>query len=111
MARVEFNKLIRDRLKEKIEGKGDACEVEVLVDDERFKAALLAKLVEEAEELRKTKSRQEFLSEYADLMAVLEELISLYALSEADIKLSMVENMEKKGGYKARHFLRWSEYK
>lgn len=111
MSRVEFNKLIRDRIKEKIEKVGDTCEVVVLEDDERFKEALLSKLVEEAEELRQTTNREDFLSEYADLMTVLDELISIYALSEADLKLAMVENMEKKGGFKSRHFLRWSEYK
>ncbi len=111
MSRVEFNKLIRDHIKDKIEQAGDTCEVSILEDDKRFKEALLSKLVEEAEELRQTKNRQDFLSEYADLMAVLDELCSLYSLSEADIKLAMVESMEKKGGFKSRHFLRWSEYK
>ncbi len=110
MPRVEFNKLIRDRIRERIISKGDACEVEVL-DDKRFKAALLAKLVEEATELSKTKNKEDFLSEYADLMVVLDELVSLYELSPADIKLAMVENLEKKGGFQARHFLLWSEYK
>lgn len=111
MARVEFNKLIRDRVKEKIEEKGDACEVEVLEEDERFKEALHLKLVEEATELSKTSSREEFLNEYADLMVVLDELTSLYEYSEADIKLALIENLERKGGFKLRHFLRWSEYK
>lgn len=110
MPRVEFNKLIRDRIRERIIAKGDICEVEVL-DDKRFKAALLAKLVEEATELSKTKNKEDFLSEYADLMVVLDELVSLYELSAADTKLAMIENLEKKGGFKARHFLRWSEYK
>ena len=63
MPRVEFNKLIRDRIKEKIEKAGDTCEVAVLEDNERFKEALLSKLVEEAEELRETKSREDFFSE------------------------------------------------
>lgn len=111
MSRVEFNKLIRDRIKDKIEKSGDTCEVVTLEDDERFREALLLKVVEGAEELRQTKNREDFLSEYADLMAVLDELCSLYALSDADIKLSLVENMEKKGGFKSRHFLCWSESK
>ena len=110
MARVEFNKLIRDRVKERIEENGDACEVESLNDD-TFVAALREKLKEEAEELASAKSREDFLSEYADLMVVLDELASRYELSEADVKLALVESLEKKGGFKNRHFLRWSEYK
>ena len=110
MARVEFNKLIRDRIKEKIEENGDTCEVKVL-DDQAFEAALREKLIEEANELAKSASREEFLSEYADLMVVLDELASRYELSEADIKLALLESMEKKGGFKNRQFLVWSEYK
>jgi len=110
MARVEYNKLIRDRVKDKIEKSGDACEVDILKDKERFKEALLAKLVEEATELSVTKNRDEFLAEYADLMVVLDALTNLHELSEADIRLALVESMEKKGGFDKRHFLRWSEY-
>ncbi len=111
MARVEYNKLIRDRVKEKIESKGDACEVSVLKDESAFKAALLEKLVEEATEISKTSNREDFLAEYADLMVVLDSLTDLYELSGADIKLALVESLEKKGGFKEQHFLKWSEYK
>lgn len=111
MARVTYNKLIRDHVKEKIESKGDACEVEVLQDDDKFKAALQAKLIEEATELSKTEKREDFLAEYADLMVVLDELARLHDLSAADIKIALVENLEKKGGFAKRHFLLWSEYK
>lgn len=109
MARVNFNKLIRDRVKEKIEQKGDTCKVDVL-DDMAFETALRAKLIEEATELSVAKTRNEFLEEYVDLLVVLDELILRYELSEADIKLALVESLEKKGGFKNRHFLRWSEY-
>jgi predicted house-cleaning noncanonical NTP pyrophosphatase (MazG superfamily) len=111
MKRVSYNKLIRDRVKERIEAEGDVCEVTVLRDDEEFKSALLRKLVEEVTELSETKGREEFLSEYADLMVVLDSLTNLYELSEADVKLALVENLEKKGAFKERHFLHWSEYK
>ena len=111
MKRVELNKLIRDRVKDQIEEKGDECYVTHLKDDQEFKSALLTKLVEEATELSSTKTREEFLSEYADLMVVLDSLAEIYELSEADVKLALVENMEKKGGFKNRHFLHWSEYK
>lgn len=111
MARVEYHKLIRDRVKEKIEEKGDSCEVQVLKDDNSFKAALLKKVVEEATELSLAKSREEFLSEYADLMIALDALTALEEFTEADIQLALVESLEKKGGFKSRHFLVASEYK
>lgn len=110
MARVEYNKLIRDRVKEKIEANGDRYEV-VTLDDESFDQALRDKLIEEAGELSHAKDRVAFLSEYADLMVVLDELANRQELSNADIKLALAENLEKKGGFKERHFLRWSEHK
>lgn len=105
---IFYNKLVRDRIKEKIEGKGEACEVRVIEGDEEFKRELLKKVVEEARELAASDSRDAFLSEYADLMAALDALADLYEFSEADIRTAISENMEKKGGFKKRHFLIWS---
>lgn len=110
MRRVTYDKLIRDRVKERIEAAGDVCEVKTL-DDRAFETALRAKLAEEAAELAKATDREDFLAEYADLMVVLDELAARYELSEADIKLALVESLEKKGGFKDRQFLVWSEYK
>lgn len=108
MKRVEYNKLIRDRVKEKIESKGEACEVKVL-NEKDFVTALRQKLVEEATELSESSTREDFLAEYADLMVVLDELASIYELTAADVKLALVESLEKKGGFQKRHFLLWSE--
>ena len=109
MKRVYYNKLIRDGIKRKIEAKGEALEVRTLSDDAEFQQELLKKASEEASALSRTSSREEFLSEYADLMAVLDALADLLEFSEADIKTAIAENMEKKGGFKERLFLHWSE--
>lgn len=109
MGKVFYNKLVRDRIKEKIEGKGEACEVRAIVDDQEFEQELLKKVREEAHALSEVRSREEFLGEYADLMAVLDALTAHLEFSEADIKLALTENMEKKGGFKSRHFLHWSD--
>ncbi len=110
MTRVEYNKLIRDNIKDKIESSGDSCEIKILKDSD-FREALLGKLVEEARELKETKTREDFLSEYADLIVVLDELTNLDDFSEADIRLAIEESLKKKGRFKKRHFLLWSEYK
>lgn len=108
MSRVYYNKLVRDAIKAKIEGNGEACEVRVLTDDAEFEQELLKKVREEAEGLAKASSRKEFLAEYCDLMVVLDALTAHLEISEADIKVAMTENVTKKGLYKARHFLHWS---
>jgi predicted house-cleaning noncanonical NTP pyrophosphatase (MazG superfamily) len=114
MKKVFYNKLVRDGIKAKIEGKGETCEVRVLDDNEEFEQELLKKVREEAEGLAKASSRAEFLEEYADLMTVLDALTGLLEISEAEIRVALTENVSKKGLYKNRHFLHWSaagEYK
>ena len=109
MKKVYYNKLVRDRIKAKIENKGEACEVRVLEDEAEFEQELLKKVTEEASGLASARTREEFLSEYADLMVVLDALTHLMGFSEADIRVAMEENVAKKGLYKERHFLHWSE--
>lgn len=106
--KVYYNKLVRDNIKDKIEKKGESCEVRVIEDDDEFEQELLKKIREEADGLSKSSSRDEFLSEYADLMVVLDALTHHFEFSEADIKTALAENVEKKGLYKKRHFLHWS---
>ena len=108
MSKVYYNKLVRDGIKDKIERNGETCEVRELTDNEEFEQELLKKVREEAEGLSKATNRQEFLAEYADLMAVLDALTQLLEISEADIRVAITENVQKKGLYKNRHFLHWS---
>jgi predicted house-cleaning noncanonical NTP pyrophosphatase (MazG superfamily) len=108
MNKVFYNKLVRDGIKTKIEKNGETCEVRVLTNDEEFEQELLKKIREEADGLARAKTRQEFLDEYADLMAVLDALTAQLEISEADIRVAITENVAKKGLYKERHFLHWS---
>ena len=108
MSRVTYNKLVRDFIPKKIEDAGDVCEVRTLTNDE-FIPALFSKVVEEAEELRNAKTRDEILTEYADLMVVLDVLTAQYEFSEADIKDALGRNIEKKGLFNERFFLEWAE--
>lgn len=109
MQKVYYNKLVRDRIHTKIESKGEACSVRVIEDDAELQQELLKKVLEEASALAHVTSRDEFLAEYADLMVVLDALTAQLEFSEADIKTALLENVEKKGLYKNRHFLNWSE--
>ncbi len=107
--KIFYNKLVRDDIEERIKAKGEACEVREIVDDAEFEQELLKKVREEASSLAHSRDRQEFLSEYCDLMVVLDALTALLGYSEADIKVAMEENIKLKGFYKKRHFLHWSE--
>lgn len=107
--KVFYNKLVRDGIKDKIEKKGESCEVRAIEDDSEFEQELLKKVAEEASALSRTRSREEFLDEYADLMVVLDALTRLREFSEADIKLAIEENVSRKGKYNKRHYLHWSD--
>lgn len=109
MGKVFYNKLIRDRIKDKIEGKGELCDVRVITEDDEFEQELLKKVVEEASALSRARTREEFLHEYSDLMVVLDALTQYLEFSEADIKDAMTLNIDKKGFFKLRHFLHWSD--
>lgn len=108
MSKVFYNKLVRDEIKYKIEGKGETCEIRVLDDDSEFEQELLKKVKEEADGLSKARTRDEFIAEYADLMIVLDALTHLLGFSEADINVALEENVKRKGKYEKRHFLHWS---
>lgn len=109
MSKVFYNKLIRDRIKEKIEANGETCDVRQITDAAEFQQELLKKVAEEANALARARSREEFIDEYADLMVVLDTLTALLELSEAEITLALQENLEQKGGYQERLFLNWSD--
>jgi predicted house-cleaning noncanonical NTP pyrophosphatase (MazG superfamily) len=111
MKKVYYNKLVRDRIKDKIEGKGEACAIRVIEEDAEFEQELLKKVAEEARVLAHVRSREEFLEEYADLMVALDALTAVLEITPADIKVALEENTRKKGLYTLRHFLLWSEDK
>ena len=109
MSRVFYNKLIRDFIPKKIAENDEAYDVRAITDSEEFEQELLKKIAEEAGALSRTRSRDEFLAEYADLMVVLDALTELYEFSPADIKDALGRNIEKKGLFKEKYFLNWSD--
>lgn len=110
MTRVTYNKLVRDFIPKKIEDAGDVCDVRKLSDEE-FIPALRAKIVEETKELEAAATRDDILTEYADLMVALDAFTRHYEFSEADIKDAIGRNIEKKGLFNEKFFLEWSEHK
>ena|SRR5680860_212633 len=109
MSKIFYNKLIRDRIPEKIANNGEKCEVRNITDDSEFQQELLKKVAEESSALSRARTREEFIDEYADLMVVLDTLTMQLKLSEAEVSLALKENLERKGGYEKSIFLLWSE--
>ena len=111
MAKVYYNKLVRDNIKDIIEGKGEACEVRTILDDDEFHQELMKKVVEEAKALAMVRTREDFIDEFSDLMLVLDTLNEYLQFTEEDVRAAMARNIERKGTYQNRHFLHWSDDK
>jgi len=108
MARVYYNKLIRDKIPEKIKGKGEDCEVRSISDEQEFEQELLKKVTEEAQALSVVRGRNDLLNELADLAAVLDELKKLHAITDAEFSQACRTNQTEKGGFEKRLYLHWS---
>jgi predicted house-cleaning noncanonical NTP pyrophosphatase (MazG superfamily) len=106
--RTTYGKLIRDRIPEILEAEGLRYEIGRL-DDEAFKAALLAKLVEEAGEAADAADADALARELADLYEVIDAVIELHGLDPAAVRALQARRREERGGFERRLALRWTE--
>jgi len=107
MKRIYYNKLIRDKIPEKIKRNGGDYEIKKL-SQRLFEAELLKKVGEEASGLMSSKTKDELASELADVIAVIEEIKRLKRITSKQILKALNENFDKKGGFNKRLFLVWS---
>jgi predicted house-cleaning noncanonical NTP pyrophosphatase (MazG superfamily) len=106
--KVFYNKLVRDNIPDVIEAAGGEAEIRVLSSDE-FETELLKKVGEEASGLTSTENREDLIKELADLEAVIDEIRELKGITDGEIEAAKKSNFEKKGGFKKKLFLVWSE--
>ena len=93
--RITYGKLIRDRIPEIMDAEGVRYEV-VELDDAGFHAALLAKVLEEAEEI-------------ADLYEVLDALLASEGIAASTVADVRRRRREERGGFERRFELMWTE--
>jgi predicted house-cleaning noncanonical NTP pyrophosphatase (MazG superfamily) len=108
MEKVYYNKLIRDKIPEVMASKGKKFEVRALNNDE-FERELIKKVGEEASGLEAANSKEELISELADVLAVINEIKKFKKISEEEVKDALAKNFDRKGGFDKRIFLVWSE--
>lgn len=105
--RIEYNKLVRDRIPEIIRAEGRICKVEVLPLQE-YREALLTKLMEEAAEI--TDAPPEKLAlEVADLLEVLDALMQTFELEPHAVRALQEQRRQERGGFERRYMLLWTE--
>jgi predicted house-cleaning noncanonical NTP pyrophosphatase (MazG superfamily) len=107
--RIYYNKLVRDNVPSKIEGKHQKCDVRMITDVQELQQELFRKVQEEAASLAMCRTKQDFLEEYSDLMVVLETLIKQLEITREELISVRKQNLITKGGYKHGYFLHWSD--
>jgi predicted house-cleaning noncanonical NTP pyrophosphatase (MazG superfamily) len=104
-----YNKLIRDNIPELIEKDGQKYSMKILSEEE-FKEELLKKLVEEAQEVLEAKDKnKELVKELADVLEVMENIISIFKLDKNEIEKVQNERRISRGGFEKKLFLEYIE--
>jgi predicted house-cleaning noncanonical NTP pyrophosphatase (MazG superfamily) len=105
--RVDYNKLVRDRIPEIIGSRGDRAVTRVL-DEADYRDALLAKLMEEAQEAIGA-GVEELPAELADVLEVLRALAKALSMSWEQLHTLAADKRTRRGGFEGRIFLEYAE--
>lgn len=97
-------KLVRDKIVSIIKKSGRNPEYKVMNDLE-YENALKDKLIEESIEIKESKSKEELLSELADLQEVVDTLSKYNKFTKRDIKKKQKEKNRRNGSFKKKIML------
>ena len=102
---MQYHKLVRDRIPAIIAESGRQCRTTVLTEP-AFRAALLAKLVEEAQEVQAAPP-EELLTEMADVLEVLDTILTTHGFTLAQVQAIQQQRHQTRGGFESRLQLDW----
>lgn len=105
--RKTYNKLVRDRIPEIIAAERRAYATEIMEDAE-YRQALLAKLVEEAQEAAEAEP-SELVKELADLYEVIDAVLVAFDLDKNAILALQQKRRDERGGFERQIKLLWVE--
>ena len=101
MGKMQYNKLVRDKIPEIIEASGKTCSTEILSDDEYLKM-LDAKLDEELAEYHKDQN----IEELADLIEVIYAVARARGYTLEELEKVRAEKADKRGGFEKKILLK-----
>ncbi|MDP4009379.1 MAG: nucleoside triphosphate pyrophosphohydrolase [Candidatus Shapirobacteria bacterium] len=101
-----YKKLVRDKIPEIIKNNRESFETRIL-DDEEFEVELKKKLVEEAKEVGLA-INEELLEELADVLELVKSIADFKNITFLQIEERRKEKLEKRGGFKKKLFLEWT---
>lgn len=96
---AEYNKLVRDKIPERLDAKGIPYEKRI-ADDQEYRSELIKKLLEEAQEFLEAGSVEE-LADVCEVVAALRELPEF-----ADLDAVQKTKREERGGFSERIILK-----
>ena len=99
-----YNKLIRDKIVERMENLGHKVTYEIL-NDKRYSEELDKKLKEEVNEYLADYSVEEM----ADVMEVIYAILDFRGMSMEEVEKVRIDKREKKGGFNNKIFLKTVE--
>lgn len=98
---MRYDKLVRDKIPEIIESKGEQAIIHI-ADDQEYRKSLEAKLHEETDELFTWTNTAE---ELADIAEVIYAIADAKNISKEEIEKIRLEKLEKRGGFKKKIIL------
>jgi len=107
MTKIYHKKLIRDKIPEIIEADGNKYELRVMGESE-FRKELRNKLIEESKEVIEAE-KGELIKELADVLEVIKSIAEDEDMSFKLIEEKQKQRREKRGSFKKRLFLIWSD--
>ena len=107
MKKYYHRKLIRDRIPEIIDSKGDSYKTRKL-NTQEYRKLLRKKLVEEAKELASAR-KDELTNELADVLQLVKSITELEGISFKSIEEKRRKKKKRAGAFKKRIFLIWSD--
>ena len=101
MYRFSLEKLVRDRVPERMRERCEEPHYRIL-NDEEYIEALKTKLLEESIEVQESVSKEELIEEIADVFEVLEALAAANKIDLEEVRAMQSSKREKRGGFVER---------
>ena len=96
-----YNKLVRDKVPDKIKNELDGIPKTRILSEEEYKAELYKKLVEEAYEF----IAESDIEEMADILEIIHAILELNKYNLKDVEKIRKNKLEERGGFIGRIFL------
>lgn len=95
---AEYNKLVRDKIPERIKGTGLECETKIISNDEVIEQ-LKIKAVEESNELQSAEGLDDVKKEMSDVLEILVSLSKRLGISMDEIERIREDRAQKRGSF------------